>query len=83
MFLFDGSREDDDVAGTAWNERKAASSRPYVRQRSKCGPQPADLNAQSGAMRVVDVPRAEGSFEEGVPRRIFWPRLPQRSGERK
>jgi hypothetical protein len=81
VFFFDGPGEHDDFARMTRCKSKAALGGADDGQPPKYPPEASDFDAQAGAMRFIDDPRAECPSKEQVPRHIFRPRFPQRSCE--
>src|SRR4030095_11087961 len=75
MLLFDGPREDDDLASTARRQRKSSLRRAYVDQRPKHRTKSADLDSQARAVRFIGALRSEGAGDEGVPGYVSPPRF--------
>jgi hypothetical protein len=82
MLLFDKWCQHDDLACSAWGQRKALLRRAHVRQRPKLYAKAPDFDPQACAMRFIDVLRSEGACEERTPRYVCGPPFAQRASKR-
>lgn len=83
MFLFDGSRQHDNLLRTTGHKSKASLGRANGGKHAKFLTQTPDFDSQASAMRFIDEPCTECTSKENVSRHIFGPRFAQRTCKRK
>jgi hypothetical protein len=79
MLLFEGSRQDDDLARTARHQRKSILRSAHAGNRPKHRAKPPDFDFQPRAIRFIGGLRSECSRKEDVPWHFPEPRLAQRA----
>src|SRR4029450_8051489 len=77
----DGRRQHDDSAPADGDEGEAARGRLDPGERAHRRPQAAELDAESGAVRLVGGMRFEGALDEVIAWHVGRPRLGEGAGE--